>query len=417
MLIKGGNRLNGTVQINGAKNAALPIMAATLLANSTHSFENIPDISDVWSMSEILSSLGAEVKRTEDGILRIDTTKVNKYQTHDSYVRKIRASNLLIGPLLARYGRAEVALPGGCAIGSRPMDLHLKGFEALGAKVSVEYGWVKVAADKLKGTNIYLDFPSVGATENIMMAAVLAEGVTVLENVAKEPEIVDLANFLNAMGAKISGAGTDVIKITGVKDMRGVFYSIIPDRIEVGTFMLAAAVTRGTITMENVIPKHVEALIAKLRETGIRVETGEESIKVVGGPRPVAVDIKTLPYPGFPTDMQPQMMVLMALAEGTSIITETIFENRFMHVDELRRMGAKIKTEGNSAIIEGTETLNGANVQATDLRAGAALVLAGLAAEGETCISGIEYIERGYEGIVEKIRALGGNIAIIEGAK
>lgn len=414
-MIEGGNSLSGSIKINGAKNAALPIMAGALLGDSVSTLENIPYISDVENLGKIIKSFGVDVEWKDNGQLIINPHNINHFEAPYQLVRKIRASNLLIGPLLAKYGVAEIPLPGGCAIGTRPMDLHLKGFEALGATVSMEHGIVKVKADKLKGASIYLDFPSVGATENIMMAATLAEGITTIENVAKEPEIVDLANYLNALGAKVKGAGTDVIKITGVSQLHGVNHSIIPDRIEAGTYILIGAICCDDLRVENIIPKHLEALILKLREAGIQMEEGEDWIRIQRPESFKAIDIKTLPYPGFPTDLQPQIMTLMAMAQGTSIITENIFENRFMHVDELKRMGANIKVEGCCAIIEGEKMLKGASVHATDLRAGAALVMAALAAEGETYLSGVEYIERGYQSIIEKLVALGAKIKCIEG--
>ncbi len=392
-------------------------MAGALLGDSTSILENIPYISDVENLGKIIKSFGVEVEWKENGQLIINPHNINHFEAPYQLVRKIRASNLLIGPLLAKYGVAEIPLPGGCAIGTRPMDLHLKGFEALGATVTMEHGIIKVKADKLEGASIYLDFPSVGATENIMMAATLAEGITTIENVAKEPEIVDLANYLNALGAKVKGAGTDVIKITGVSQLHGVNHSVIPDRIEAGTYILMGAICCDDLRVENIIPKHLEALILKLREAGIEIEEGEDWIRIQRSELFKAIDIKTLPYSGFPTDLQPQIMTLMAVAQGTSIITENIFENRFMHVDELKRMGANIKVEGCCAIIEGEKMLKGASVHATDLRAGAALVMAALAAEGETYLSGVEYIERGYQSMIEKLVALGAKIKCIEGSE
>lgn len=410
ILVKSGKRVSGQVQISGAKNAALALIAGSLLSSGETIFENVPRIADLEMMLNILDQLGVEIDCQADGRFSIKPDGLKSVTAPYDLVKKMRASNLLIGPLVAKYGRAEIALPGGCDIGSRPMDLHLKGLQALGAEVVVEHGCVKARANGLKGNVVYLDFPSVGATENIMMAATLAEGISVIENVAKEPEVVDLANYLNSMGAKIRGAGTDIIKIEGVKQLKGTAYSIIPDRIEAGTFMVAAAITAGEVLVSNVIPKHLDPVSAKLREIGAEVIEEENGLRVIGKQERKAADIKTLPYPGFPTDMQPQMMALLSVSKGTSVITENIFESRFKHVAEMKRLGAKIKIEGRSAIVEGVDCLSGASVHATDLRAGAALILAGLAAEGTTEIGNVSHIVRGYENIVEKFACLGVDI-------
>ncbi|MDN5331284.1 MAG: UDP-N-acetylglucosamine 1-carboxyvinyltransferase [Tepidanaerobacteraceae bacterium] len=408
-IVEGGVSLKGTVRASSAKNAVLPVMAAALLAEGECTIEDVPELEDVRVMREVLLALGAGCEK-ENGALKINSLNITAVEAPYELVRKMRASFLVMGPLLARFGRAKISLPGGCAIGSRPIDLHLKGFTALGAEIEVGHGFVEAKCEKLKGNVIYLDFPSVGATENIMMAAVMAEGQTVIENAAKEPEIVDLANFLNSMGAHIRGAGTDVIKIEGVKSLKGISYTVIPDRIEAGTYLIAGAITNGDVLVENVVTEHLKPLIAKLVESGAEVEEGEDGVRVMGKGRPNPVDVKTMPYPGFPTDMQAQMMAYLSLCTGISVITETVFENRFMHVEELKRMGAKIKIEGRSAIIEGVENLTGAPVKATDLRAGAALILAGLAAEGKTIVLNAHHVDRGYENIVEKLRNLGGKI-------
>ncbi|ADL08737.1 UDP-N-acetylglucosamine 1-carboxyvinyltransferase [Thermosediminibacter oceani] len=408
-IIEGGECLKGTVRTSSAKNAVLPVMAASLLAEGECVIEDVPELEDVRVMREVLSALGARCE-TKEGSLRIIPDNIDTCEAPYELVRKMRASFLVMGPLLAKYGWAKISLPGGCAIGSRPIDLHLKGFTALGAEINLGHGSVEARCEKLKGSVIYLDFPSVGATENIMMAAALAEGQTVIENAAKEPEIVDLANFLNSMGAYIRGAGTDVIKIEGVRNLKGISYTVIPDRIEAGTFLIAGAITNGDVLVENVVSEHLKPLIAKLIECGAEVIEGEDGIRVVGRGRPNPVDVKTMPYPGFPTDMQAQMMAYLSLCTGTSMVTETVFENRFMHVEELKRMGAKIKIEGKSAIVEGVEKLSGAPVKATDLRAGAALILAGLAAEGTTEVMNAYHVDRGYENIVEKFQALGAKI-------
>lgn len=409
--------LNGEVVISGAKNAVLPLMAAAILAEEKCVIRDVPALRDVEVMKEILKSLGSEIKELEESILEINTSEIKKCEADFDLVSKMRASFLVMGPLLARVGKAKVHLPGGCTIGARPIDLHLKGFEALGAEIIVKDNYVEAIAGEngLKGTSIYLDFPSVGATENIMTAAVLAQGTTYIENAAEEPEIVDLANFLNKMGARIKGAGTDTIKIEGVDHLHGAQHTVIPDRIETGTFMLAAAITHGQILLRNVVPDHVKPITAKLRECGVRVEMADEGMYVIAdNPNLVATDLKTLPYPGFPTDIQSPFMAFLTTVEGASTVIETVFENRFMHVAELNRMGANIKTEGNRAMIQGGKKLEGAQVIATDLRAGAALVLAGLVAQGTTEISEIYHIERGYEKFTEKFKALGANIFRIE---
>lgn len=401
--------LQGRVRIDGAKNSVLPIIAASLLATGSCTLEEIPELNDVDVITDVLMSLGAKVNKTPNG-LEIDSTTVESYEAPYELVRKMRASFLVMGPILARLGRARISLPGGCAIGTRPIDLHLKGFTNLGANINIGHGYIEAWADKLIGNKIYLDFPSVGATENIMMAASLAEGITIIENAAEEPEIVDLANFISEMGGKIKGAGTDTIKIEGVKELKGVRHTVIPDRIEAGTFMVAAAMTQGDITIDNVVVEHLKPITAKLRECGAIITQGENSIRVQCNERIKAVDIKTLPFPGFPTDMQAQMMALMSVSKGTSLIIETVFENRFMHVSELKRMGANIKIDGRTAIVQGINQLTGASVSATDLRAGAALILAGLVAEGKTEISNVEHIDRGYSNIEAKFNSLGAKI-------
>lgn len=414
ILVTGGEKLEGNIRVNGAKNTALPILAAALLAKGEGVLEEIPNLTDVDTICEVLQRLGAKVKKNGQGVVSINADGLNSCEAPYDLVRKMRASFYVMGPLLARLGQAKVSLPGGCAIGSRPIDLHLKGFAALGAEIITDHGYVEARAKSLKGAKIYLDFPSVGATENIMMAATLAKGTTIIENVAKEPEIVDLANYLNAMGAKVRGAGTDVIKIEGVDELHGVTYSVIPDRIEAGTFMVAAAITQGDVLIENVLFDHLKPVTAKLRETGVRVLEDGSGIRVTGKKRCKAVNIKTLPYPGFPTDMQAQAMALMAVSLGASVITETVFENRFMHVDELKRMGASIKIEGHTAIVNGIKKLTGAPVKATDLRAGAALILAGLVAEGKTEISNVEYIDRGYDRIEERLQNIGAQLKRVD---
>ncbi|NLY42860.1 MAG: UDP-N-acetylglucosamine 1-carboxyvinyltransferase [Clostridiaceae bacterium] len=406
--------LNGTVKVNGAKNSALPILAACLLADGESVIEDIPLLKDIESMYELIRWLGLEVQPINEHQVKIRTGKLKNHIAPYELVSKLRASFLVMGPLLARLGRTRISLPGGCAIGTRPIDLHLKGLTAMGAKITQGHGYVEARARKLKGAKIYLDFPSVGATENILMAACLAEGQTIIENAAVEPEIVDLANFLINMGADIKGAGTDTIKIVGVKKLKGCNHTVIPDRIEAGTFMVAAAITRGNITIENVVPDHLKPVSAKMREMGINVKEQDTSITVNVTEKLKPVDIKTMPFPGFPTDMQSPFMALLSIVDGTSIITETIFENRFMHISELKRMGANIKIEGRTAVIEGIKRLTGAQVKATDLRAGAALVLAGLAAEGETEINDVEHIDRGYFEFEKKLLSLGAKIKRVD---
>lgn len=409
LVIYGGKPLNGRIRISGAKNAALAILCASIMAGEEVLLENIPDISDVRVMVDIIRFIGAEAAWVDDSSLRIISPVKIVADPPCELVKKLRASNLLLGPLLARFGYARVSLPGGCNIGVRPMDLHFKGLSFLGADISFDGGFALGKTNgRLKGARVYLDFPSVGATENIMMAACLAEGQTVLENVAKEPEIVDLANFLNCLGAKVRGAGTDIIKIEGVKELGGcVRYAVIPDRIEAGTLMVAAAATRGHLVLENIIPPHVEPICAKLREAGIYVAEEGDNLVVKGNGQLHPVDIKTLPYPGFPTDMQSQMMAFLSIVGGTSVIIENIFENRFQIADELKRMGARIKVEGRMAVIEGVKGLQGTNVRATDLRAGASLVIAGLIAQGKTVISNACFIDRGYDRLEEKLTRLG----------
>jgi UDP-N-acetylglucosamine 1-carboxyvinyltransferase len=414
-VIEPSGALRGTVEIGGAKNAVLPVIAAAILSEHPCTLQNVPNLSDVEAMCILTESLGVKtVADKNSGVLSIDASKINSLDASYELVGKLRASFLIMGPLLARFGRAKVPLPGGCAIGSRPVDLHLKGFAALGAEIDHSHGFVTASAKKLKGAKIYLDFPSVGATENIMMAAVFASGQTILENCASEPEIVDLANFLNSIGGKIRGAGTDTIKIDGVVQLepRTVKHSIIPDRIEAGTFMIAAALTRGDVTLSNVLADHVKPVTAKLKEVNVNVEEGDFGVRVFCTPSAeiIAADLKTLPYPGFPTDMQAQFMSLMSTAVGTSVITETVFENRFMQVGELKRMGADIKIESRSAIVEGVPRLTGTQVAASDLRAGAALVLAALRADGATEISGIHHIDRGYDCFDSRLNQLGAKI-------
>ena len=416
LIVKGGNRLVGAVKTSGAKNAVLPIIAASILGTTPSHLDEVPMLEDVHTISEVLKCLGLAVECSpEKNVLDIDSTEITSYEAPYELVRTMRASFLVMGPLLARIGKARISMPGGCAIGARPIDIHLKGFEALGVKIEQGHGYIEASAPEgLKGTSIYFDFPSVGATENIMMAASLAEGTTILENAAEEPEIVDLANYLNKMGAKIRGAGTDTIRIEGVDKLHGADYTIIPDRIEAGTYMIAAAMTGGDVVVENVLPEHQKPLIAKLREAGAVVEEDNDKVRVIGKNPLKAVSIKTLPYPGFPTDMQAQMMAMMVIAEGRSKVTETVFENRFMHVVELNRMGAQISTEGRSAVIDGPCKLTGCDVRATDLRAGAAMILAGLVAEGTTRIGDLHHIDRGYENIVAKLKNLGADIERVD---
>jgi len=415
IIVRGGNKLQGTVRVEGAKNAVLPVIAASLIASEGKSvIRDVPFLADVSTINEVLRNMNAEVNFTNNEIT-VDASKQLKTEAPFEYVRKMRASVLVLGPLLARFGHAKVALPGGCAIGSRPIDLHLKGFEAMGASVHVGNGFVEVTAPgRLKGAKIYLDMPSVGATENIIMAAALADGRTVLENCAKEPEIVDLANYLNKMGAKIIGAGTETIKIDGVEKLHGAEHTVIPDRIEAGTFMVASAITNGDVLVENAEPEHLRPVISKLQEMGVVIKEESNGIRVIGPEKLEATDIKTLSHPGFPTDMQSQMMALMLFAEGTSVITETVFENRFMHVEEFRRMNAKMKIEGRSVIIEGPSDLQGAEVAATDLRAAAALILAGLKAENYTRVTELKHLDRGYVDFAGKLAALGADIERVD---
>lgn len=413
ILVKKSQPLKGHVKIDGAKNSVLPIIAATLLAKDKSVLKGVPNLKDVHVISDLIKYLGAEVEY-KDNILTVDATNIKTCEAPYELVSKMRASFLIMGPLLARFNTTRISMPGGCAIGTRPIDLHLKGFKSLGAKIDMEHGFVEATTEKLVGTKLYLDFPSVGATENIMMAATLAEGTTIIENAAEEPEIVDLANFLNEMGANIKGAGTNTIRIKGVKKLKGAEHNIIPDRIEAATYMVAAAITKGDITIENVIMDHLKPVVAKLKEAGCEVEEMENSVRVIGPEVIQPIDIKTLPHPGFPTDVQSQFMAMLTVSSGTSTVIETVFENRFMHVAEFNRMGADIKIEGRSAIVKGVNKLHGANVNATDLRAGASLILCGLIAEGETLIGDIYHIQRGYVDIDKKISALGGNIQIIE---
>jgi UDP-N-acetylglucosamine 1-carboxyvinyltransferase len=411
IIVRGGNRLSGTVKVEGAKNAVLPVLAATLLASDGKSvIHDVPALSDVYTINEVLRFLNAGVEFTNNSVT-VNASKELKIEAPFEYVRKMRASVLVMGSLLARNGRARVALPGGCAIGSRPIDQHLKGFEAMGATVKVGNGFIEAEVkDRLKGAKVYLDFPSVGATENIMMAATLAKGTTTIENAAKEPEIVDLANFLNAMGAKVRGAGTGTIRIEGVDILFGAEHTIIPDRVEAGTFMVAAAITDGNVLVKGAVPEHLTSLIAKMEEMGITIIEEEEGLRVIGTDLLKPVDIKTMPHPGFPTDMQSQMMSLLLRARGTSMITETVFENRFMHVEEFRRMNADIKIEGRSVIINGPSDLQGAEVASTDLRAAASLILTGLVAEGITRVTELKHLDRGYVNFHEKLALLGADI-------
>ncbi|MBT9152877.1 MAG: UDP-N-acetylglucosamine 1-carboxyvinyltransferase 1 [Firmicutes bacterium] len=410
MLVRGGMPLIGKIAVSGAKNAVLPLLAASLMATDGKTrLESVPKLNDVTTMLEVIRHLGGNINYIDDEI-EIDCQNLNGNDAPYNLISQMRASVLIMGPLLGRLGKAKVSLPGGCAIGTRPIDLHLKGFGLLGADIVVGHGFVEATAERLIGNTIYLDYPSVGATENIMMAACFADGVSVIQNAAEEPEIVDLACFINCMGGRVDGAGTDTIVITGRSAFRAPYYRVIPDRIEAGTYMMAAAITAGDLIVENVIPEHVVSVIAKLREIGVAIEVLGDSVRVVGNGNILPVDVKTLPYPGFPTDMQPQMMALLCRGQGTSMITETVFENRFMHVPELRRMGAHIRTEGRNAIIKGVANLSGAPVAASDLRAGAALILAGLAAQGVTEINGVCHIERGYADIVRKLQEVGADI-------
>ncbi|MGM7721835.1 UDP-N-acetylglucosamine 1-carboxyvinyltransferase [uncultured Metabacillus sp.] len=411
IIVRGGQKLNGTVKVEGAKNAVLPVIAASLLASEEKSIINdVPTLSDVYTINEVLRYLGADVHFENNQVI-VDASKELTTEAPFEYVRKMRASVLVMGALLARKGRARVALPGGCAIGSRPIDQHLKGFEAMGATIKVGNGFIEAEVKgRLKGAKIYLDFPSVGATENIIMAAALADGTTVIENCAKEPEIVDLANYINAMGGIIRGAGTGTIRIEGVAYLKGAQHTIIPDRIEAGTFMVAAAITGGNVLVQGAVPEHLTSLVAKMEEMGVTIIEEKDGLRVIGPEKLKSVDIKTMPHPGFPTDMQSQMMALLLQANGTSMITETVFENRFMHVEEFRRMNGDIKIEGRSVIINGPVGLQGAEVAATDLRAGAALILAGLCAEGHTRVTELKHLDRGYVNFHTKLQALGADI-------
>jgi UDP-N-acetylglucosamine 1-carboxyvinyltransferase len=410
LVIRGGKPLHGHVAVSGAKNAAVAILPAALLCSDVCEFDNLPDIEDVRLLNYMLSSMDAKAELSGSS-MRLDTRGVTTHRVDNEAVRHMRASYYFVGALLGRCGRAEIALPGGCAIGQRPIDQHIKGFEAMGAKVKTEYGMIVAETpDGLTGTDIYLDVVSVGATINIMLAAVKAKGKTTIVNAAKEPHVVDVANFLNCMGAKVKGAGTDIVRITGVEELRGCPYSIIPDQIEAGTLMIAAAATRGDVTIEKVIPTHMEALTAKLIEMGVTVEEGDDTLRVTCQRRPKHVNIKTLPYPGFPTDLQQPATVLLSTAEGASIIVENIFESRFKHINEIRRMGATVSIDGRVCVVEGVDRLTGAPVRASDLRAGAALVVAGLMADGKTEISGVKYIDRGYDNIEDKLRSIGADI-------
>ena len=415
--IKGGNPLVGEVEIGGAKNAALPIIAASVMTDETVHIDNLPDVRDINVSLQAMQEIGVLINRDGRHAVTVNASQINSLLVDGEGIRKIRASYYFLGALLAKYKSAEVALPGGCDIGCRAIDQHIKGFRALGAEVKIEYGLIKAQAEKLKGSHIYMDVVSVGATINIMMAASLAEGQTIIENAAKEPHIVDLANFLNSMGANIKGAGTDVIRIKGVEKLHGTDYAIIPDQIEAGTFMFAAAITKGDVLVKNVIPKHLESITAKLLEIGCEIEESDDAVRVVAAKPLRHTHVKTLPYPGFPTDMQPQITVALALSEGTSIVTESIFENRFKYVDELTRMGANIKVEGNTAIVDGVKKYTGARLASPDLRAGAALVMAALAAEGYSVVEDIHYIERGYEDFHIKLQSLGAQIEKINSSR
>ncbi|WLD93140.1 UDP-N-acetylglucosamine 1-carboxyvinyltransferase [Alkalihalobacillus sp. AL-G] len=411
IIVRGGRRLEGSIKVEGAKNAVLPVIAASILARQgTSTISEVPALADVYTIQEVLRYLNVNAEYSNNQI-KVNASEPLKTEAPFEYVRKMRASFLVMGPLLARVGIARIALPGGCAIGSRPIDQHLKGFEAMGAKVKIGNGFIEARVDgRLQGAKIYLDFPSVGATENIMMAASLAKGTTILENVAKEPEIVCLANYLNAMGAKVRGAGTGTIRIEGVPEMHAAEHSVIADRIEAGTFMVAAAITGGDVTIENAVQEHLTPLVAKLEETGVKIEETETGLRIIGPETLKPVDIKTMPHPGFPTDLQSQMMALLLAANGTSVITETVFENRFMHVEEFRRMNGDIKIEGRSAVINGPAQLQGAEVAATDLRAGAALILAGLIADGYTRVTELHHLDRGYVDFTGKLSALGADV-------
>lgn len=416
-VIKGGNHLYGEVEIGGAKNAALAILAAAIMTDETVTIDNLPNVRDINVLLQAIEEIGAHVERVDIHKVKINGSFIRGVNVDNEFIRRIRASYYLIGALLGKYKHAEVALPGGCDIGSRPIDLHMKGFRSMGADIDIAHGLVIARAKELKGTHIYMDKVSVGATINIMMAAAMADGKTVIENAAKEPHVVDVANFLNSMGANIRGAGTDVIRIVGVERLHATEYSVIPDQIEAGTFMFAVAAAGGNVLVKNVIPKHLEATTAKLLEVGCQVEEFDDSVRVISDGHLRHTQVTTLPYPGFPTDMQPQMAVLLGIAEGTSTVTESIFENRFKYVDELTRMGADIKVESNIAIISGVKRYTGARVNAPDLRAGAALVIAGLAAEGITVVDDIYYIQRGYEALEEKLTKIGAKIARVEDEK
>ena len=416
-VIKGGNPLYGEVEIGGAKNAALAILAAAIMTDETVTIDNLPNVRDINVLLQAIEEIGAHVERVDIHKVKINGSFIRGVNVDNEFIRRIRASYYLIGALLGKYKHAEVALPGGCDIGSRPIDLHMKGFRSMGADIDIAHGLVIARAKELKGTHIYMDKVSVGATINIMMVAAMADGKTVIENAAKEPHVVDVANFLNSMGANIRGAGTDVIRIVGVEKLHATEYSVIPDQIEAGTFMFAVAAAGGNVLVKDVIPKHLEATTAKLLEVGCQVEEFDDSVRVISDGHLKHTQVTTLPYPGFPTDMQPQMAVLLGIAEGTSTVTESIFENRFKYVDELTRMGADIKVESNIAIISGVKRYTGARVNAPDLRAGAALVIAGLAAEGITVVDDIYYIQRGYEALEEKLTKIGAKIARVEDEK
>lgn len=415
-VIVGGNRLSGTVRLSGGKNSILTILPACLLSKGVCTIHDVPRLSDVFVMKEVLECLGAKVEFSGNTMV-VNSAQVTSLEISDRLSRLMRASNLIMGPLLSRFGQVKIAYPGGCSIGSRPMDQHLRGIKTMGANITERHGYIEGKAISLHGADICLDFPSVGATENIMMAAVLAKGTTILRNAAREPEIVDLQNFLNSMGARIKGAGTDIVRIEGVRELGSVEHTIIPDRIEAGTFLTIAAICNSDVYIDNVIPEHLEAVIAKIRETGVEIYQEGNGLRVISNQKTRGIDFKTMPYPGFPTDMQAQVMVLMAVSEGTSIITETIFENRFKHVDELRRMGADIRVEGRVCIVKGVKKLSGAYVETSDLRAGSALVIAGLAAEGATVVANIFHIDRGYENFEQKLRGLGAQILRVNGVK
>ncbi len=415
-VIEGGKPLSGSLTVSGAKNAVLPIMAAAVMSEAPCVLWNAPDLTDVSIMVRILEELGVKIRRSgpDSSVLTIDPTSIKTHVVDEMLMRQVRSSIILMGPLLGKMGKAQVSYPGGCDIGPRPIDLHIKGLKALGASFVEEHGQIMGIGDNLRGIDIHLDIPSVGATENIMMGACLAQGVTIIRNAAKEPEITDLQNFLNVMGARVMGAGTDVIYIEGVKKLSGAHYSIMPDRIEVGTFMAAAAITKGDVAITNAVAEHVQAITAKLREIGADVGLNGKGIRVRASGRAYPTDLKTLPYPGFPTDMQPQMMALLSTAEGTSVITETIFDNRFKQAEELGRMGARIRNEGRTAIIKGVPILSGAQVEASDLRSGASLVLAGLSAQGRTVVRGIKNIDRGYQGFEKQLGSLGASVSRVD---